>query len=477
MALANIGCLLAGQLSSDNKVLMIDWDLEAPGLHQYFKDRISHADYRDPQAAEKMAPGLIDLLLQLNEKTPAEPPRSGLDEEHYAEQALSGLQFGDYVMATHEPNLFLMKAGRFDEEYADKTSTFDWEGLYSRSPMLFFSLAQKLAEDYNYVLIDSRTGLTDTSGICTMLMPEKLILVFTPNRQSLTGVLELVRNATEYRRQSEDLRPLMVFPLPSRIEASEPKRREIWRLGDEHIEGYEPLFENAFKEVYGLKDCPLGRYFDDVQVQHAPQYAYGEEIAVLNEKRSDKLSLTRTYQTFLEKMVFADSPWDEVADTTITEYAAELAATKSQLKDQETQHKKSRNMIKILSFAGILVVLVIAVLSYSSWQNYQDNVAVIEATLNDVGVIKDRLEAINKETEALASLPRNADYPYDTVGILIKELNELQPVTTELSARSDSEFVQKEIDSVRRSILSSLDKLDKLGQRKNLRIPQQAITK
>jgi hypothetical protein len=40
------------------------------------------------------------------------------------------------------------------------------------------------------VLIDSRTGLTDIRGICTMLMPEKLVVVFTPNRQSLTGVID-----------------------------------------------------------------------------------------------------------------------------------------------------------------------------------------------------------------------------------------------------------------------------------------------
>ena len=294
MALANVGCLLASQLPDDKKVLMIDWDLEAPGLHQYFKGRITRTGLRNSSEAETAARGLIDLFLQLDTLTPAEPPQSGTAEEEYAEAALTQIDINDYVLNTHETNLFLMKAGAFDDEYADKTSTFDWEGLYARSPLLFVLLAQKLAEDYQYVLIDSRTGLTDTSGICTMLMPERLVLVFTPNRQSLTGVLDLVRNAVEYRRQSEDLRPLIVFPLPSRIEASEPKRRELWRFGDDDINGYEPLFEQAFKDVYGLKECPLGLYFDDVQVQHVPQYAYGEEIAVLVEKRGDKLSLTRT---------------------------------------------------------------------------------------------------------------------------------------------------------------------------------------
>jgi MinD superfamily P-loop ATPase len=40
MALANVACLLAEQLSADEHILMIDWDLEAPGLHRYFRDQL-----------------------------------------------------------------------------------------------------------------------------------------------------------------------------------------------------------------------------------------------------------------------------------------------------------------------------------------------------------------------------------------------------------------------------------------------------
>src|SRR5208337_2594428 len=112
------------------------------------------------------------------------------------------------------PNFYLLKAGRFDTDYARRVNTFQWEALYNRSPWLFQSLAEFLAERYDYVLIDSRTGRTDTSNICTMLLPQKLVVVFTPNRQSLTGVEELVREAIAYRRRSDDIRPLLVYPLP-----------------------------------------------------------------------------------------------------------------------------------------------------------------------------------------------------------------------------------------------------------------------
>ena len=84
-------------------------------------------------------------------------------------------------------------------------------------------LAKHLTERFAYVLVDSRTGLTDTSGICTSLFPDKLVVVFTPNRQSILGSLEVISEAARYRRESDDLRPFWVFPLPSRIDVAKPR--------------------------------------------------------------------------------------------------------------------------------------------------------------------------------------------------------------------------------------------------------------
>ncbi len=474
MALANIGCLLASQLSNEDKILMIDWDLEAPGLHQYFKGRIFHSAFSNSEETERMAPGLIELLLQLNELTPDTPPQSGLDEERYAEQALSQINFDEYVLQTHEPNLFLMKAGSFEEGYADKTSTFDWEGLYLRSPMLFFSLADKLTQRYKFVLIDSRTGLTDTSGICTMLMPEKLVLVFTPNRQSLTGVLDLVSSATEYRRQSEDLRPLMIFPLPSRIEASEPKRKELWRLGDDRINGYEPLFENAFKQAYGLKECFLGKYFDEVQVQHVPQYSYGEEIAVLIEKRGDKLSLTRTYQTLLEKTIFAESPWEEVADATLADYANVITETKIQLQNTETAHKKSESKLKILTVASILLISIFIALGVIGYQDYKDQAVQLDAKLNQIETAQSKLKSIQMEMDKLLSNSSRNRYPSTKqTALLVSQLQSLRSEVDQLSKKSTSTYIDKESRILQLQIEKSLNSLQQASQQTKESVKQQ----
>lgn len=307
MALANVACLLAQRQEGD--VLMVDWDLEAPGLHRYFRGRFSRYE---PFALD-VRPGLIDLCWDLQ----ADLPADGLAEDDTA-AFLEKHPLDPYVVATDVPSLHLLKAGRFDADYRARVNTFDWEAFYGAAPWLFRDLADQWTARYRYVLIDSRTGQTDTSGVCTMLMPEKLVVVFTPNRQSLTGVLDLLREATAYRQGSDDLRPLVTFPLPSRIEQTEPRLRDRWRFGDttDDLEGYQPLFERAFRDVYALPSCTLQDYFDQVQIQHVPPYAYGEPIAVLTERGSDRLSLTRSYQDFSDWLLLRDGPWGDLQPAT-----------------------------------------------------------------------------------------------------------------------------------------------------------------
>jgi tetratricopeptide (TPR) repeat protein len=357
MALANIACLLAQRqsLAEGKGVLVIDWDLEAPGLHRYFRDRFSYATMREHfedfvrqttsrarggatlatldqlppltsfdehEPLLELYPGLIDLFVELDAATRApnaatteetdKEDRDPQDEEE-ARALIEKVDPERFILKTDVPSLHMMKAGCFDDGYAARVSMFQWEALYNRSPWLIRSLAEYLAEYYQYVIIDSRTGITDISGICTMLLPEKLVVVFTPNRQSLLGVQELVRRATKYRRQSDDLRPLAIFPLPSRIESSEPTLRDHWRLGDERedIPGYQPLFEKLFEEIYDLSNCDLNNYFNEVQIQHAPSYSYGEKVAVLLEKSGGRLSLPQSYETVVDWIASRSVPWEQ----------------------------------------------------------------------------------------------------------------------------------------------------------------------
>jgi tetratricopeptide (TPR) repeat protein/DNA-binding CsgD family transcriptional regulator/cellulose biosynthesis protein BcsQ len=324
MALANVACLLArgvrghsGQSATPGqRVLVIDWDLEAPGLHRYFGPFLTDLSSAKRDDYDRRCPGLIDLFIELEK---AVQGRSSLGTGEPADVFTSILEDldveGRFCVATSIQNLSFMKAGRFDEDYPSRVSNFRWDILYERMPSLIPTLIEYLSERFTYVLIDSRTGITDTSGICTMLMPELLVLVFTPNLQSVDGVIGLIRDAIGYRRQSPDLRPLVVFPLPSRIEPARPKLLEYWRKGSGEVGflGFQAEFESAFKEAYNLEHCDLTDYFDEIQIQHVPDYAYGEQIAVTVEETDSRLSLRRSYENFVRRLIELSSPWTDPA--------------------------------------------------------------------------------------------------------------------------------------------------------------------
>jgi hypothetical protein len=302
MALVNIACLLAERTPGD--VLIVDWDLEAPGLDRFVAGHVLGVSGRDGMDD---TPGVLDLFQELEE---ASRPLAAEPDEDTRRQILESVALDRHLVPLDVPSLYFMKAGRFDESYGARVSAFPWEQFYRRQPWLLPAFASLLTSRFDYVLVDSRTGLSDTSGICTTLLPSKLVVAFTPNWQSLTGTIDRVRRSAAFRRESPDVRPLTVFPLPSRIDLSEDRLRRRWRFGDPlaNVAGYQPLFERLFEDIYDMRHCDLGAYFDAVQLQHVPVYAYGEEIAVLDDAPSDRLSLANSYREFCNRLV-EPAPW------------------------------------------------------------------------------------------------------------------------------------------------------------------------
>ena len=308
MALANVACLLARSFASDintgrRPVLAIDWDLEAPGLYRFF------APLLNEQAKQGACAGVIDLFEAL--ASSIDDSANQGSPSTIADEIIERLDLSSFVTQTSEPGLFFMPAGRLDVDYPTRITSFDWDRLVSHLPMLMTAFARRLASEYSYVLIDSRTGLNDTSGICTALLPDMIVAVFTPNMQSLFGLTGVIENVIRFRGQSPDTRRLTILPLPSRIEAARPSLLERWRIGDgASFHGYQGEFESVFRKLYGLDKCDLNRYFEEVQIQHAPDYAYGEEIAAISEAASDnRLSLKRSYEDFMAWLLADTTPW------------------------------------------------------------------------------------------------------------------------------------------------------------------------
>jgi hypothetical protein len=275
----------------------MDWDLEAPGLHRFFAAKSDLPEYADQPGVINYFSSLRDLLnasSTLHDALVAPGGWRVLDQE---------LPFDDYIIPDVVYGVDFMRAGRFDSEYPKLVTSFDWIEFFEQYGEIVRTFRELLASKFSCTLVDSRTGLTDVSGICTTLLPEKLVGVFTPNRQSLYGLCDIVAQAIEYRSKSDDFRPLSVFPLPSRVENAEKDLREQWR------QDYQEQFENLFSAAHETERCDLTAYFDSILLPHVSYYAYGENIAVLQE-RADAISLSAAYQRFFERLMDSDYAWE-----------------------------------------------------------------------------------------------------------------------------------------------------------------------
>lgn len=164
-----------------------------------------------------------------------------------------------------------------------------------------------------------------------MLLPSVLVVVFTPNSQSLTGIEHLVRRAMSYRESGADSRELRIYPLPSRVDNQVEHFRQVWRMGDPHhslfgtVTGYQPLFERVFETMIasgGLDaSAQLGEYFDAVQIPHTADYAYGERLCFVSAASADNLSIRNSFEQFLPWIATGAQPWERPAEVTLNQQA------------------------------------------------------------------------------------------------------------------------------------------------------------
>ena len=331
LALVSCAGLIVEQLQhlhNPKPVLLIDFDLEAPGLHRYLLPFIRDED-RQPRlgvlelfAAISMR---IDVLLTTPKDDDTNCPQA-LDDE--ATMALvDEFDLSPYLVTTSFHGLQLMLAGRFDESYDQRLAAFDWHRLFAKAPSLFRCLSDRFAHEYSFTFIDARTGLSDTSGICTMLLPDVMVVVFTPNTQSLTGIEHLVRRALAYREAAVDGRSLRIYPLPSRVDTQVESFRQTWRMGDSShplfgtVNGYQPVFEGLLASGGAGSSVALGPYFDVVQVPHTADYAYGERLCFTTAASGDSLSIRNAYEQFLPWLVTGAQPWERPSERVMNQLA------------------------------------------------------------------------------------------------------------------------------------------------------------
>jgi cellulose biosynthesis protein BcsQ len=269
MMLANVAWILA---SYGKRVLAVDWDLEAPGLHRYFHPFLIDKECRS-------SPGVMDMVWDVSVSS-TKSKDADPDPEWYRKYA----DVLEYAVSLRwdfpdEGTLDLLPAGRQGVSYGARVNSFSWKNFYERYGGHGFldDVVKSMRSEYDYVLIDSRTGVSDTSGICTVHLPDALVACFTLNTQSIEGCAAVVDSIKEQRAD----RPLRVFPVPMRLEDGEKKKLDA---------GLDYAYER-FGSFLQMTPEQLGTYWGAVAVPYMRFYAYEEVLAPFGDRAQQAQAL------------------------------------------------------------------------------------------------------------------------------------------------------------------------------------------
>ena len=197
MALANVAAKLAQE---GRRVLLIDFDLEAPGLDAF-----------DGLGCAKGHPGVVEYVAEYLATGKASPIGPFVRECVPSSTHLRG-------------KLWLMPSGKKDQQYNRDRARINWTDLYDKFDGEHFIENWKadIEKTYtpDYVLIDSRTGLTDVGGVCTLHLPQLVVLFYALNDQNIHGIAGVARAVSK----AENTRPPQLLTVATPVPPM-PKER------------------------------------------------------------------------------------------------------------------------------------------------------------------------------------------------------------------------------------------------------------
>jgi hypothetical protein len=173
--------------------------------------------------------------------------------------------------------LDFLSAGRQTRDYSAAVCSLDWDNFYERlgGGRFFRAMRDDMKSKYDYVLIDSRTGLSDVADICTIELPDVLVICFTLSNQSIEGAANVVRQISGRYRD----RNIRVLPVPMRIEDGEKEKLDIGRaLARMKFEGFPA----------GMTSETSASYWTSVEVPYKPCYAEANLSITLRQEGRDK---------------------------------------------------------------------------------------------------------------------------------------------------------------------------------------------
>lgn len=195
LALSNIAIRLS---EYNKKVCVLDFDLEAPGLQFKFKN------YSKPPKIEK---GIVDYIYEFS-------CQGGIPDT-----------IKKYSVVLNPANkvfkpIDFIPAGNIDSsDYWKKLSMIKWSDMFyseeAQGIKFFLDLKNKIQKEFNpdFLLIDSRTGITDIAGITLRVLADEVVVLAANNEENIYGSKKIIKSLLDKSNSLFDSIPKINFVL------------------------------------------------------------------------------------------------------------------------------------------------------------------------------------------------------------------------------------------------------------------------
>lgn len=271
-------------------VVAVDFDLEAPGLHYKIFDERQNIDDENPNEKVRNKKGAIDFF------------------HDYVTQDFIPDSFEDFIIDIDVPfadegSLKFIHSGvtpKFEDW--QKLGRVNWksmfyEGEYPPGLPLFLKFFELIEDECNpdFVLIDSRTGITEVGGIATTKIADMVVCMFLNNKEHLYGTREIIRSISS---NDENIRgnEVTIIPVLSRI----PIIRQTENEEEQDNDLVKFLFEDS---NYGkkLEKCSLIKLHFDEKLLKQERIYLGGSISM------NDSTLVPDYKKLIYKMIPKDN--------------------------------------------------------------------------------------------------------------------------------------------------------------------------
>ncbi len=291
LAMANVAKWLS---EFNKKVCMIDFDLEAPGLHFKFQQQLKSFEFKR---------GIVDYIHDF--VVTKEVPKTILDCVH------------TFKTSSKNPDIHFIPAGNTSSpEYWKKLSAISWNDLFykeeSEGVPFFLDLKEKIYKelDPDFLLVDSRTGISEISGITMSLYADKIVIVAANNDENLFGARDIIKSISNPENNFFDKTPEIIFVL-SRIPYPEKpieKTRET------------KIVEDARRKINFKKE-------DEILLIHSDRELEVKESLKIGFGKEKKIPIAEDYLLLFNKLTLGILGPEEIEKFNIIKEAELLAQT------------------------------------------------------------------------------------------------------------------------------------------------------